>query len=89
MENTKSQRGLIIENIINPFIEDYLFTEIGTFKQELQEKLDESLDFKADVLTVKNQNNITFGEIGFKDERYYNTVRILNFNIIANEMVNL
>lgn len=84
MENTKSQRGLVIENTINPFIKDYLFTEENTFKQELQQKLNESLDFKANVLEVKNQNDITFGEISFEDEN--NTLRVLNFNIVANKI---
>lgn len=88
MENTKSQRGLVIENTINPFIEDYLFTEESIFKQELkqelQQKLDESLDFKANVLEVKNHNDITFGTISFEDEK--NTLRVLNFNIVANKI---
>ena len=84
MESTKSQRGLVIENTINPFIKDYLFTEESIFKQELQQKLDESLDFKANVLEVKNQNDITFGEISFEDEN--NTLRVLNFNIVANKI---
>ena len=84
MENTKSQRGLVIENTINPFIKDYLFTEESTFKQEIQQKLDESLDFKVNVLEVKNQNDITFCEISFEDEN--NTLRVLNFNIIANKV---
>lgn len=85
MENTKSQRGLVIENTINPFLKNYLFTEENTFKQELQQKLDESLDFKANVLEVKNHNDITFGTISFEDEN--NTLRVLNFNIVANKMV--
>lgn len=84
MENTKSQRGLVIENTINPFIKDYLFTEESIFKQELQQKLDESLDFKANVLEVKNHNDITFGTISFEDEN--NTLRVLNFNIVANKI---
>ena len=84
MKNSKSQRGLVIENTINPFIKDYLFTENSTFKQELQQKLDESLDFKANVLEVKNQDDITFGEISFEDEN--NNLGILNFNIIANKI---
>lgn len=84
MKQTKSERGLIIENIVNPFIKDYLFTEKNTFKQILQKKLDGSLDFKAEVLTVGIQNDITFGEISFMDEN--NAVRILNFNIILNEV---
>jgi hypothetical protein len=84
MESTKSQRGLFIENIINPFIKDYLFTEVSIFKQKLQQKLDESLDFKVNVLEVKNQNDITFGEISFEDEN--NTLRVLNFNIVANKI---
>ena len=83
MENTKSQRGLIIENIINPFIKDYPFTEMGIFKQELQEKLDVSLDFKVDVLKVETQNDITFGVIGFEDEN--NVTRILNINTLFNK----
>jgi hypothetical protein len=84
MKQTKSERGLIIENIVNPFIKDYLFTEKDTFRQVLQEKLDGSLNFKADVLTVGIQNDITFGEISFMDEN--NSVRILNFSIIPNEV---
>jgi hypothetical protein len=84
MESTKSQRGLFIENIINPFTKDYLFTEVSIFKQKLQQKLDESLDFKVNVLEVKNQNDITFCEISFEDEN--NTLRVLNFNIIANKI---
>ena len=83
MENTKSQRGLIIENIISPFIKDYLFTEIDIFKQELQKKLDASLDFKVDVLKVEIQNDITFGVIGFEDEN--NVTRILNINTLFNK----
>lgn len=85
MENTKSQRGLIIENIINPFIKDRLFTNLGILKQGLQEKLEASLDFKVDVLKIENQNDITYGEIGFEDEN--NVTKILNFNIIVNEIV--
>jgi hypothetical protein len=80
MENTKSQRGLVIDNTITTFIKDYQFSKMDSFKQSLQEKLDESLDFKVDVLKVETQNDIIFGQICFEDEN--NTIKILNLNII-------
>jgi hypothetical protein len=82
MENTKSQRGSIIDNIVTTFIKDYQFLEMDSFKQSLQEKLDESLDFKVDVLKVETQNDIIFGQICFEDEN--NTIKILNLNIVIN-----
>jgi|TARA_R110000868_G_C10321271_1_gene713166 archaellum component FlaF (FlaF/FlaG flagellin family) len=80
MENTKSQRGLTIEGIVNPFLENNAFTEVDICKQKLQEELNNNLNFKADITKVENGNNISLFEILFENENGDSSV--LNVTVI-------
>lgn len=80
MENTKSQRGLTIEGIVNPFLENNAFTEVDIRKQKLQEELNNNLNFKADITKVENGNNISLFEILFENENGDSSV--LNVTVI-------
>ena len=80
MENTKSQRGLTIEGIVNPFLKNNEFTEVDICKQKLQEELNNNLNFKADITKVENGNNISLFEILFENENGDSSV--LNVTVI-------
>ena len=84
LEN-KSYRGMLVEVIVKPFIEENTFEPVDGFKKILQERLNSNLRFETNVSEVENKNGQTLVKISFEDEN--GVVRVVDFTITYSSVV--
>ena len=76
----KTYRRKLIETIVSPITEDYLFDNPNGLKKDLQEKLDLNFKFKTMVSDINENNGKSFFQVFFEEED--GTKRSLDINIL-------
>lgn len=76
----KNYRVKLIETIVKPITEDYLFNYPDELKKELQEKLDLNFKFKTVVSDVNENDGKSFFQVYFEEED--GTKKSLDINIV-------
>lgn len=80
----KSERGKMIKTVVEENMKNRIFSYNEAYKNDLQDVLNEKLDFETKVFDINIKDNSRFGKISFTDEN--NTQRIIDWVVTVNEM---
>lgn len=82
--NNKSNRGILIEQVLAKCTQQNMFNTIVELKKSLEESLNLNLMFNTEVSDIKDKNGFILGQISFKNEN--NIDSVIDFTIMNNKV---
>lgn len=78
--NNKSNRGILIEEVINNTVIENIFNSEDELKENLQVELNNQLSFETLVSDIETKDGFNFGQVVFKNEDSVDSV--IDFTIL-------